>query len=136
MSILFNTENHNIAQSNFRFIEKETTPNLQKALQKKNKVDKSVNFVDNHWELCKSPSFFFHLYCTLSFFEPIFLYETIHEFWCENNASNVLLLYYRGKVRRTFYPRMWWTSYEHTLDQWIVDSSYPLNTGITYPHSK
>lgn len=48
MSILFNFENCHIAQSNFRLVEEKTTPNLQKARQKKNKVDKSVNFVDNH----------------------------------------------------------------------------------------
>ena len=94
MSILFNTENHNIAQSNFRFVEEETTPNLQKALQKKNKVDKSVNFVDNHWELCKSPSFFFHLYCTLSFFEPIFFYETFHELLSENNGRKRIIYFF------------------------------------------
>jgi len=25
-------------------------------------------------------------------------------------------------------------SYEHALDQWIDSSSYPLITGISYPH--
>ncbi len=50
--------------------------------------------------------------------------------------ADVFFTLYAGIEHRTFYQRMWWMSYEHTLDQWIVDSSYPLITGITYPHSQ
>ena len=55
MFILFNIENWKIAFFNIRYVEEITTLNLYKAGQMKNKVDKSVNFVDNHIELCKSP---------------------------------------------------------------------------------
>jgi hypothetical protein len=41
---------------------------------------------------------------------------------------------YKDMENRTFYQRKWWMSYEHTLDQWIDISSYPLITRITYPH--
>jgi len=55
MFILFNIDNWKVAVFNIRSVEEISTLNLYKAGQKKNKVDKSVNFVDNHLELCKSP---------------------------------------------------------------------------------
>lgn len=55
MFILFNIDNWKVAFFNIRSVEEISTLNLYKAGQKKNKVDKSVNFVDNHLELCKSP---------------------------------------------------------------------------------
>ena len=55
MYILFKSGNRKVALFNIRSVEEKTKQNLWKAGQKKNKVDKSVNFVDNHLELCKSP---------------------------------------------------------------------------------
>jgi len=55
MFILFNIDGRKVAFFNIRSVEEITTLNLYKAGQMKNKVDKSVNFVDNHLELCKSP---------------------------------------------------------------------------------
>jgi len=61
MTVQFNIDNGKKFSSIFGLLKKRQYQIYKKAEYKKNKVDKSVNFVDNHLELCKSPSFFFHL---------------------------------------------------------------------------
>ena len=83
LPVLINFENWKVSHIvlivvliDIRALEEVITLNLYFAQQKKNKVDKSVNFVDNHSELCKSPSFSFHSYYPLSCYELIFFYST------------------------------------------------------------
>lgn len=59
----------------------------------------------------------------------------MHELLSEKQCWQQILTLYSWIEHRTFYPHMWWMNYEHTLEQWIVDSFYTLITGITYPHS-
>ncbi len=51
-----------------------------------------------------------------------------------NNVDNRFASFYKDTDNCKYYQRYRWMSYEHVLDQWIDSSSYPLITGISYPH--